>query len=175
MTSTLFRGGRIYSGADPQATALLVRDGLIAWLGDDESAPDADEVVHLDRALVTPAFVDAHVHSTDTGITLAGLDLSGCRSAAEVLDGVAVFATTLPTDAVVLGHGWDDSTWPVPVPPDAAELERAGGGRMVYLSQASIHSAICSSALVAAAEPDVSTSPGYDASGWLRRQAASSR
>ena len=171
MTSTLFRDGRIYSAANPLATALLVRDGRIAWLGDEQDAPAADEVIHLDGGLVTPAFVDAHVHATDTGITLAGLDLSGCRSVAEVLDGVAVFAASLPTDAVVLGHGWDESTWSVGVPPNAAELDRAASGRMVYLSQASIHSAVCSSALLAAAEPQVSRTPGYDASGWLRREA----
>lgn len=169
MTTILYRGGRLYSAADPRATALLVRDGRIAWLGASDDAPPADEVVELEGALVTPAFVDAHVHATDTGITLAGLDLSHTRSAAEVLDGVALFATSLPADAVVLGHGWDESTWDVPVPPDAAELDRAANGRMVYLSQVSIHSAVCSSALLAAA--GAVGSAGYDASGWLRRDA----
>lgn len=171
MTSILFRGGRVYSGADPRATAVLVRDDHIAWLGADTEAPAADEVVDLDGALVTPAFVDAHVHATDTGLTMAGLDLSGTRSAAAVLDGVAAYALTLPTDAVVLGHGWDESTWATQVPPTAAELDRAGGGRMVYLSQASIHSAVCSSALLAAGEAELTTAPGYDPSGWVRRDA----
>jgi predicted amidohydrolase YtcJ len=171
MTSTLFRGGRIYSAAVPGATALLMRGDRIAWLGADDEAPDADQVIELEGALVTPAFVDAHVHATDTGITLAGLDLSATRSAAEVLDAVAAFAAGLAGDAVVLGHGWDESTWASQVPPNAGELDRAGGGRMVYLSQASIHSALCSSALLAAGEPEVSASPGHDASGWLRRDA----
>ena len=31
--TTLYRNGRIYSQADPRATALLVRDGRIDWLG----------------------------------------------------------------------------------------------------------------------------------------------
>ncbi len=171
MTSTLYRGGRVYSAADPRATALLVRDGRVAWLGADGDAPGADAVVGLDGALVTPAFVDAHVHSTDTGITLAGLNLGATRSAAEVLDAVASFSANLAPDAVVLGHGWDESTWTAQQPPSPAELDRAGGGRMVYLSQASIHSAICSTALLAAATPEVVATPGYDESGWLRRAA----
>ncbi len=41
---------------------------------------------------------------------------------------------------------------------------------MVYLSQASIHSAVCSTALLQAA-PDVVATPGYDDTGWVRRQA----
>lgn len=167
---TLYRNGRIYSPADPRATALLVSGDRVEWLGADADAPAADEVVDLDGALVTPAFVDAHVHATDTGLTQAGLDLSATRSAAEVLDAVATFVAALPADAVVLGHGWDESGWAHRQPPTAGELDRAGGGRLVYLSQASIHSAVCSTALLAAAPP-AAQAPGFDASGWLRRDA----
>ncbi|SDY96815.1 hypothetical protein SAMN05444365_104355 [Micromonospora pattaloongensis] len=168
--SVLYRGGRLFCPGDPQATALLVRDGRIAWLGPDADAPRADEVVELAGALVTPAFVDAHVHLTDTGQALSGLDLSDTRSAAEVLEAVARVAAGLPADAVVLGHGWDESAWARQTPPDAAALDRAAGGRRVYLSQASIHSALCSTALLAAV-PHVVSVPGYDGSGWLRRDA----
>ncbi|MEU4716979.1 amidohydrolase family protein [Micromonospora purpureochromogenes] len=168
--STLYRGGVLHCPADPSATALLVTDGRIAWLGADRDAPAADLVVELDGALVTPAFVDAHVHATDTGLALSGLDLSGVRSAAGLLAAVAAFAAGLPSDAVVLGHGWDESNWPVPQLPDAAALDRAAGGRRVYLSQASIHSALVSAALLAAC-PQAAQAAGYDASGWLRRDA----
>ncbi|MCM0676095.1 amidohydrolase [Micromonospora phytophila] len=168
--STLYRGAVLHCPAEPSATALLVTGGRIAWLGSDADAPAADRVVDLDGALVTPAFVDAHVHATDTGLALSGLDLSGVRSAGELLDAVAGFAAGLPADAVVLGHGWDESGWGEPAVPDAARVDRAAGGRRVYLSQASIHSALVSQALLAAC-PQVVTAPGYDASGWLRRDA----
>ncbi|MGW4499002.1 amidohydrolase [Micromonospora sp. NPDC004336] len=168
--STLYRGGVLHCPADPRATALLVRDGRIAWLGVDGDAPAADRVVDLDGALVTPAFVDAHVHATDTGLALSGLDLSAVRSAGQLLDAVAAFAAVLPADAVVLGHGWDESGWVAPELPDAAALDRAAGGRRVYLSQASIHSALVSAALLAAC-PRVVSAAGYAASGWLRRDA----
>jgi predicted amidohydrolase YtcJ len=52
-------------------------------------------------------------------------------------------------------------------PPSAAELDRAAGGRRVYLSQASVHSALLSSSLLASAQGVA----GYDASGWVREQA----
>lgn len=156
--------------ADPSATALLVRDGRVAWLGVDADAPAADRVVDLGGAVVTPAFVDAHVHATDTGLVLSGLDLSAVRSAGELLDAVAGFAAGLPVDAVVLGHGWDESTWVDRALPDAVALDRAAGGRRVYLSQASIHSALVSSALLAAC-PEAAGAAGFDGSGWLRRDA----
>ncbi|HYN94558.1 MAG TPA: amidohydrolase family protein [Pilimelia sp.] len=170
--TTLYRGGRFYSAAVPGATAMLVTGDRISWLGAAADAPAADRTVDVGGALVAPAFVDAHVHCTDTGLALSGLDLSAARSAADVLAAVASFAAGLPADAVVLGHGWDESTWPAGsrVPPDAAALDRAAGGRPVYLSQASIHSALCSSALLAAA-PAVAGAAGYDVSGLVRRDA----
>jgi predicted amidohydrolase YtcJ len=164
---TLYQGGHFYSAADPRATAMLIRDGRIAWLGQDADAPAADVRIDLAGALVTPAFVDAHQHATDTGLAFDGLDLSGVRSARELLDAVAAFAVTRPPDGVVHGHGWDESTWADQATPSAGELDRAGAGRRVYLSQASVHSALVSTPLLA----EAAGLPGYDASGWVREQA----
>jgi predicted amidohydrolase YtcJ len=169
MTSTLYRNGHIV-GTEPRATAMLVTDATVTWLGTDDAAPTADSTVDLDGALVAPAFVDAHVHTTGTGLMLAGLNLSAVRSAAELLDAVAAYTAGLPADAMVLGHGWDESTWVDQRPPDAGELDRAGGGRAVYLTQASVHSCLCSSALLAAGSAAVDKQ-GYDPSGWLREAA----
>jgi len=168
--TTLYRGGTLYCPAEPRATALLVRDGRIAWLGPDADAPRADRTVDLGGALVTPAFVDAHVHVTDTGLAISGLDLKPARSAADVLDAVALFAATQPPGAVVLGHGFDESTWDDQTLPAAAELDRVAGGRPVYLVQASGHSALASSALLAAA-PEARAGEGFDESGWVREDA----
>ena len=76
--TTLFRDGRVRAPHHPGATALLVRGGALAWVGADPSevVREADEVVDLADALVSPAFVDAHVHATSTGLALTGLDLT---------------------------------------------------------------------------------------------------
>jgi hypothetical protein len=165
--TTLYRGGRVHSPCHPHATALLATDGLVSWVGVDAEAPAAGRTVDLDGALVTPAFVDAHVHATDTGLARAGLDLSATGSAGQLLEAVAGAADRLPPGAVVLGHGWDESTWDDPTLPSADALDRAAGGRMVYASQASLHSALCSSSLV----PHARGHPGYHPAGWLRREA----
>jgi predicted amidohydrolase YtcJ len=166
--TTVYRGGDVNSAAVPHATALAVAGDRITWIGVDADAPRADVVVDLGGALVTPAFVDAHVHSTDTGVGLLGLDLSGTRSAGEVLAALEAHAAGLPADAIIVGHGWDESAWARQTPPSAAEIDRAGGGRQVYLSQVSVHSAVVSSALLAKAEP---ATPGWAGDGWLRRDA----
>lgn len=82
--TVLLRRGEVHSPADPFATAMVVEGGQVAWVGSegaaDSFADGVDEVIDLDGALVTPAFTDAHVHTTATGLALTGLDLSGAPS-----------------------------------------------------------------------------------------------
>jgi predicted amidohydrolase YtcJ len=158
---TLYRNGRVYSPADPFATALLVDGDTIAWLGSDASgaAAGADAVVDLDDALVAPAFVDAHVHATGAGLALTALDLAGAGSLAEALDLVERHSRAT-RGRPVLGGGWDDQRWPERRPPTRAELDRAGYGGVVYLARVDVHSAVVSSAL-AGSVPGLSARPGY--------------
>ncbi|MFJ3082485.1 amidohydrolase [Streptomyces halstedii] len=150
--TVLLRGGDVHSPADPFATAMVVERGHVAWVGS-EGAADAfasgvDEVVDLEGALVTPAFTDAHVHTTATGLALTGLDLSGARTLAEALDAVRAYANAHPSPRVVLGHGWDATRWPEQRPPSRAELDGAAGGRAVYLPRIDVHSAVVTTALL---------------------------
>jgi predicted amidohydrolase YtcJ len=172
MTSTLYRGGHVRTPDHPTATALLVRGGAVAWVGADADAPaddDVQETVELDGALVTPAFVDAHVHATSTGLALTGLDLTAATSLADCLRRVED-AGRRARGGVVLGHGWDETTWPEHRAPTRQELDRASYGGVVYLSRIDVHSAVVSSALLAAA-PEARHEDGYDDSGHLTRSA----
>jgi predicted amidohydrolase YtcJ len=177
VTRTLFTGGSVYTPADPFATALLVEDGTVAWVGSDGAAAawadGADAVVPLSGALVTPAFVDAHVHTTEAGLLLDGVDLTPATSLADALRLVALAARRRP-GARLIGHGWDETTWPEGRPPSAAELDRAGDGSEVFLSRVDVHSAVVSTALVeraAAVGVRVSELDGWDGTGRVERDA----
>ncbi|MFK0103067.1 amidohydrolase [Streptomyces sp. NPDC091040] len=168
--TVLLRGGDVHSPADPFATAMVVERGHVAWVGS-EGAADAfasgvDEVIDLDGALVTPAFTDAHVHTTSTGLALTGLDLSGARTLGDALARVRAHVTAHPADRVVLGHGWDATRWPEQRPPSRTELDEAAAGRPVYLPRVDVHSAVVSTALLDLV-PGVTTMPGYDPEGPL--------
>ncbi len=172
---TLLRGGSIYSPHDPFATALVVEDSTVSFVGSDAAAlvwsggRDAvDEVVELDGALVTPAFVDAHAHVTETGLLLDGVDLHGARSVAEILDGVEA-ASRRRGGRPVLGQGWDERLLAEGRAPTRAELDRASAGGVVYLARVDVHSAVVSSALVAASGAD--REDGWSADGRVERDA----
>lgn len=61
MTTTLITGVYVYSAQDPEASALLIEDGTVSWIGPEDSAlvlhGDAEPLV-LEGSLVTPGFVD---------------------------------------------------------------------------------------------------------------------
>jgi predicted amidohydrolase YtcJ len=161
--TTLLLNGRVHSPAMPDATALAVRDGVVAWLGSDDVGraqyPDA-HIVDLDGGFVAPAFVDSHVHLTATGLTLAGLDLRSATSLRHCLELVGDHARTNP-DGPIWAHGWDESGWPERVAPSTDELDGVLGDRPAYLSRVDVHSAAASTALRRLA-PRLADAAGFD-------------
>ena len=107
-------------------------------------------MVDLGGRLVTPAFVDAHVHLAATGFAALGADLSSARSADEALDLLAAHAAASGL-SVVLGHGWDETGWPGGRPITRRQLDEAVGARPAYVSRVDVHSAVASTALLDAA------------------------
>ena len=169
MSLTLYRNGSVYSAADPFATAMLVDGEVVAWVGSEHAATSLLDSrmreVDLGGALVAPGFVDSHVHVTETGLALASLDLTGVRSAQELLNAVAAEAAGGAPEGVLLGQGWDNSLWSDTRLPGAAELERAAGGREVYLARVDVHSGLASASL--AARCALAALPGWDGDGLV--------
>ncbi|BBY08984.1 amidohydrolase [Mycobacterium noviomagense] len=145
----LLVNGRVHSPSHPEATAMAVRDGVVAWLGSDDVGrdqfPDAD-VADLDGGFVAPAFVDSHVHLTATGLTLTGLDLRCATSRRHCLKLITDYAAAYPGQPL-WGHGWDESAWPENQPPTTADLDAALGDRPAYLTRIDAHSALASTGL----------------------------
>ncbi len=169
----LLRGGRILFPGSRALTALLIDEGRIAWIGNDDEVGRLSlsgvTLTELDGALLTPGFVDAHVHATSTGMTLLGLDLSRSHSADELLDAVAHEAAS-GSYSIILGHGWDESSWSDRRLPSARELDQASAGARVYLTRVDVHSALVSSALMDAV-PECRGLRGFDESGWVTQEA----
>jgi predicted amidohydrolase YtcJ len=165
----LYRNGSVYTAADPFATAMLVDGDTVAWVGSEQAASSiADssmDIIDLRGALVAPGFVDSHMHLTETGLALDSLALQQANSARDILDAVAA----APGDGAVVGHGWDETTWADATLPSPEELERASGGRPVYLSRVDVHSALVSPSLAVSA--GLSGLDGFDGGAKVRRAA----
>jgi predicted amidohydrolase YtcJ len=174
-TSTLYRGGFIHGlagAADPLATALVVAGNQIAWIGSEQGAAShadgVDAVVHLHGALVTPTFVDAHVHTSATGLGLRSVELTDAQSLRQGLDRIEE-AARKRAGRPVYAPNWDEQDWPEHRPPTGRELDRATYGGVVYSPRADGHSAVISSALAAAS--GARNHLGWHDSGLVTREA----
>jgi len=145
--TTLLLNGRVHSPSHPDATAMAVRDGVVAWLGSDAvgRAQFADAAtVDLEGAFAAPAFVDSHVHLTAAGLRLTGLDLSTAESPEHCMRLVADHVAAHP-GRPVWGHGWDDTHWSRTL--TTADVDAVVGALPAYLARVDVHSALASTAL----------------------------
>ena len=166
----LLLNGRVYSPSHPEATAMAVRDGVVAWLGSDEvgRAQFPDAASHdLDGAFVAPAFVDSHVHVTATGLGITGLDLSVAETPEHCLQLVAEHVAAHP-GRPVWGHGWDDTAWSRPL--STADVDAVVGTLPTYLARVDVHSAAASTALRGRV-PGLAAVAGFDPQSPLTAQA----
>jgi predicted amidohydrolase YtcJ len=154
---------------DRAGRAVLVQDGRIAWSGDAAAAPSTARVVAGEGALLTPAFVDAHVHATATGLALTGLDLHSSLSLGDVVASLRSHAEATP-GGVLLGTGWDETGWPERRGPTRADVDAVVGDRPVYLARVDVHSATVSTALLDRV-PGIAELPGFSPDGRLRLDA----
>jgi predicted amidohydrolase YtcJ len=167
----LYRNARVHAPSLPDASALLVDGDVISWIGDEHGAGQFGDAraIDLAGAFVTPAFVDAHVHATATGLSLTGLDLSGADTLTGALD-LLERAVRAGRGRPILGSGWDETRWPEARPPTRAELDRAAYGGSVYLARVDAHSAVVSSTLAAAVH-GLAGLTGFSPDGPLTRDA----
>jgi predicted amidohydrolase YtcJ len=165
-----YRGGHVRTPERPDSTAILTVGTRVGWVGRDTgiTPDDVDEVVELEGALVTAAFVDAHAHLTQTGLALETLDLRLVRDRQGFLDALAAFSAH--AGKVVLGLGWDETKWPDATLPTRTEIDRAAEHRIAYLARVDAHSALVSPALVDAI-PDLANRPGWTPDGPVTRDA----
>jgi predicted amidohydrolase YtcJ len=135
----------------PQATAVAVRDGVIAAVGDEAVVRDwrgrDTEIVRLDGAHLVPGLVDAHSHPV-WGLEMAtGTDLSGVRDLAALRTALAAAERI---DGWVIGYGLDHNAFEGrPINRDL--VEDVLGGAPAFLRLYDGHSALASDAALAVA------------------------
>lgn len=145
MSSTLIVAGSVYAPGIPDAQAILINDGIIAWIGDRQTAEqfrnDAHSFVDVQDAFVAPAFVDAHVHLSATGLNLLGFNAAAATSFRDLAILVNDAALNESADYIYL-QGWDDSNWSDTLTQFNETLSQEASARPFYLSRVDGHSAI---------------------------------
>ena len=159
--TTLFTGGALFDGyRHLGAGAVVVDDGRIVEVGTEDELATAPgpgvEVVDLGGGLLTPGFVDAHVHAVQGGLERIRCDLSQVSGREAYLDAIGTYAATHPEVPWILGGGWAMAAFPGGTP-TAAELDRVVSDRPVYLPNRDHHGAWVNTRALELAGVDAST------------------
>jgi len=150
----VFRNGNIYTvdAVRSWAQALAVRDGVISFVGSNETArahigPDT-RVVDLAERMVLPGMQDAHIHPMWGGMEALACSLNGLETIAQYVEAVEKYVREHPDEPWILGGGWHQSKWnPAPAPairgyPTHEALSRISSDNPVFLSHASGRAAL---------------------------------
>ena len=129
----------------PRASSIGIWAGRIVGLDEQLEGSSSRVELDLDGAVVTPGFHDAHCHTTSFGLGLVSLDLQSRPGRRSILEAVAAHAAGLGSEEWVIGFGLETG-----VVLTREELDRAGGGRPVWLTHRSGHSCVVSSAVLGA-------------------------
>lgn len=127
----------------PRATAVAVRQGQIAYVGDDAGARawigPATRVVELAGRSVTPGLVDGHAHLYGLGTAMEGVALGAAASEQAAAALAAEGAAALAPGEWLTGRDWDQNRWQPAVFPTRASLDAAVADRPVALRRVDGH------------------------------------
>jgi len=141
MTTTLLRSVRRVplAGESPEPVDVLLRDGVIAAIGIDLDAPDA-EVLHGEGRWVAPGLWDEHTHFEQWAQAALRVDTAGTTDPAQACRRVAhhIIGLDGDDDTLVVGFGHRMSSWSrLPV---TSELDAVSGAHPVILMAGDAHS-----------------------------------
>jgi len=138
----LLHNGKIFT-ADPLGSmqrAVAIKGGRIVAVGGDELAARyrASRTVDLQGRLVTPGFIDTHIHVH--GTPRRHVDLASFETIAEIQQAIRDKAKELGPGEWVTGYGWAEGVVKEKRPPFRGDLDAAVPDNPVVLYRAGGHS-----------------------------------
>lgn len=149
----LVRNGRVFT-ADPLlsvGSAVVIRGGMIVAVGGEDLADrfQADKVLDLAGRLVTPGFIDTHIHVR--GNPPHYVELGTYRTIDEVKQAVRRKAAEVGPGNWVTGYGWAEGLVAERRAVDRRDLDEAAPDNPVVLSRSGGHSIAANSRALALA------------------------
>lgn len=150
----IFEHGNVYTGVPANAQfSAIVREEAIAVHGDrilavgkiadlEKLKGPQTQIVDLGGHFVLPGFNDAHLHLDDAGKMKLSVDLTGVKSLDELRTRVEKKVEESQAGDWITGAGWDETLWPVKVPPTRWDLDEVSNGHPVFLERIDGHIAV---------------------------------
>lgn len=149
--------GKVWTGdsARPLAAAVATRGDSIVAVGDSVSIAalvgERTRVIQNGSALVTPGFMDGHVHLLDGGFQLSSVDLRDADTPEEFIRRVAAFARERRPGEWITGGDWDHERWPGTPLPRKEWIDSVTRQNPVFISRLDGHMGLANSVALKAA------------------------
>ena len=118
----------------PAANSIACADGKITSIGKDLTG---DIMIDLEKGVVYPGFMDAHLHLVWYGKAMEILDLVGTKNVAEITSIVAQVYDG--SERWIIGRGWDQNDWEIIQYPNKESLDKVAVDQPVYLHRIDGH------------------------------------
>ncbi len=149
-----------FDAATTNGAAIALKDGRIVAIGDESScraaAGDGATVIDAGGRATMRGFFDAHAHLMSGGVSELQLELKGARSEEEMIERLAKWRETLPSDEWIIGRGWDHTLFPNQTWPTRANFDSLAPNTPMLLWRVDGHSALANGAALRVAGIDES-------------------
>jgi predicted amidohydrolase YtcJ len=148
---------RVWTGnaAHPWAEALAASGDTILAVGNtaviQKLIAPRTRVLDARGGMVTPGFIDSHVHFLDGGLSLRSVQLRDARSKEEFVARIKTFAATVPPGTWITGGDWDHQNWGGELP-RKDWIDAATPRNPVWINRMDGHMSLANSLALAAAK-----------------------
>ncbi|MEI6739538.1 MAG: amidohydrolase [Gemmatimonadaceae bacterium] len=152
----VFRHARIWTGeaATPWAEAVAVRGDTIVAVGSDSAVASLigpnTRVIDGAVGMITPGFIDSHVHFLGGGFGLAAVQLRDAATKAAFIQRIAAYAKTQPPGTWIVRGDWDHTLWGGDLP-TRAWIDSVTPNHPVMVNRLDGHMVLANSAAMQAA------------------------
>ena len=149
--------GRVWTGdsARPWAGGVAVAGDTVQAVGDSADiarlAGPATRVLANGAGMVTPGFMDGHLHFTDGGFQLASVDLRPADTPEQFIARLKAYALERQPGEWILGGDWDHERWPGSPLPRRQWIDSVTPRNPVFVNRLDGHMGLANSAALRAA------------------------
>ena len=140
--------GRVWTGdtTRPFAAAVATRGDTVLAVGDSATIAayvgEKTRVLNNGKGLITPGFMDDHVHFLDGGFQLSSVDLRSSDSPQEFIRRLQAFAAERRPGEWIVGGDWDHERWPGSPLPRHEWIDSVTPNNPVFVSRLDGHMAL---------------------------------
>ncbi|TBX94918.1 amidohydrolase [Bacillus cereus] len=115
LADTIFINGNVYTveAKQPWAEAVAIKNGEIIYVGNTKGAKKYKnkntKIIDLKGKMLLPAFVDSHLHASETVNSLYSVDLVNARTVDEYVQAVEQYRKEHSDLKVIHGAGWSNT------------------------------------------------------------------